>query len=127
MSSSRKADAGAGRSLAAAAGALADLLDAEPGERERSACARLRASVVRPLRERRGLHTDAPGGTPAAGVADELWQLALTATKTRVTEPDDAHLAEAAAALQSLALAFAESAAADRLAQLERLQAPLAA
>ena len=126
MSSKRKAQAAATVSLAEKSAAVADRLQAEGGEREQSAAERLRASVVRPLRARRGNVADATVGTETADAADELWRLALAVTNARVAEPHDALLAEATAALQQLALAFAESDAADRLAELQRLQTSLA-
>jgi len=67
--------------------------------------------------------TDGAPGVPA-DLADQVWHLACTATTLRVQSPGSTPLAEAAAALQDLALAMAEPAvAAERYEELCRLQA----
>jgi CDGSH-type Zn-finger protein/truncated hemoglobin YjbI len=104
--------------------------------------ARLRDSVQRPLSDS-ATHDSGPAGAGpgseqaaaargAAGpsseqqLVDELWDAARVATVLRVQHPRSAALAEAAAALQDLAITTAdESSAAGRLAELMALQAGL--
>jgi CDGSH-type Zn-finger protein len=111
------------RQLAETAAVLADRLDAGGGESERAAAARLRASVVRPLGRRGAAAKQDRRSTDP--VSEQLWQLAQAATRARLEEPAVAALAEATAALQDLAHAFAGDAAGERLAELQELQAPL--
>ena len=133
--------------LMSAVSALEAVLSEAPGEHAQAAAARLRDSVVRPLEEITGM----PGGgdDPAAasgapepsGPAPEadpkasggeselsgrLRELALVATRLRVRFPDQAELAEAAAAMQDLALARADAGSvADLQGTLEALQSGL--
>jgi CDGSH-type Zn-finger protein len=101
---------------------------------------RLRGSVARPLRQVTGSvtgdgdGTDDARGTPGGvrgqtlpdDLGERLWELARDATRLRVQHPDSAELAEAAAALQDLAVGLAGPAqVAARLAELETLQAGL--
>jgi CDGSH-type Zn-finger protein/truncated hemoglobin YjbI len=86
--------------------------------------ARLRASVIRPLR------ADVEAASPArkrSGAAPErLWRLAREATKRRVAGDASNALIEATAALQDLAIAqIPVENASRRIAELERLQRDL--
>jgi CDGSH-type Zn-finger protein/truncated hemoglobin YjbI len=118
-----------------------------PDECPRAVHARLRDSVVHPLRpstpigrataesaadrsasdpNNRSAPADSSGGAEPSWLGDRLWQLASAATALRVRSPDTPALAEATAALQDLALTRAdESSKADRLAELRALQAKL--
>jgi CDGSH-type Zn-finger protein/truncated hemoglobin YjbI len=124
--------------LLRAAEVLADRLDAA-GDRGRPIGARLRASVVGPLQSVAqplaggdAAEADpAPGSQPAEFAAAEfpaeadgdLWELARAATILRCHHLEVPELAEAAAALQDLAVGLAEeAAAAARLAELAALQ-----
>src|SRR5258706_9837636 len=90
-------------------------LAAEGDEQARRIRSRLSDSVARPLRQAAGT---VPGGeepeggerhVAAAGrIADRLWELARTATALRAQRPEVAELAEAAAALQDLAIVLAD-------------------
>lgn len=92
---------------------------------------RLRDSVLRPLGQDPGAQAPAApdGGRPSAAEVDrELWHLAETATRLRLRDVHDAALAEAAAALQSLAVTPGDEAqAAQRLETLRALQSGLTA
>ena len=122
------------RSLQATAGNLADRLQRGTEEAQLIG-SRLRASVLRPLAaESPG--ADGTGGEPPAGqeasassatLAGELWQLARAATQALAAEPVRPGLAEAAAALQDLAISADDDAAAAHLAELEKLQAGMPA
>jgi CDGSH-type Zn-finger protein len=120
---------------------LTGAADAGQAERVRE---RLRASVARPLRQlarRSAGDGEADGGSsspvsagepgpaaqgPPGDLGEGLWELARAATELRARHPEAAELAEAAAALQDLALGLADPAlAARRLAELEALQAGL--
>jgi CDGSH-type Zn-finger protein len=120
--------------LLRAAEVLADRLDAA-GDRGRPIGARLRASVVGPLQSVVGgdaVEADpAPGSQSAEFAAAELpaeadgdlWELARAATTLRCHHLEVPELAEAAAALQDVAVGLAEeAAAAARLAELAALQ-----
>ena len=78
---------------------------------------RLRRSVIRPLEAALG----ADGEEGHDGAATTLWELALEATRLRVTPGARAELVEATAALQDLALEGEDDAG--RLAQLREIQA----
>src|SRR5258706_6348471 len=110
-------------------------LAAEGDEQARRIRSRLRGSVARPLRQAAGT---VPGGeepeggerhVAAAGrIADRLWELARTATALRAQRPEVAELAEAAAALQDLAIGLADDgSAAGQIAELAGMQAGLPA
>jgi CDGSH-type Zn-finger protein/truncated hemoglobin YjbI len=124
---------------------LADLRPADD-DRMRAIAVRLRDSVVEPLQRRTGRRageddpddrdrTDQPpsgtpggasGGEPAGPVADRLWELACVATGVWCQHGDVVELAEAAAALQDIALGLAEeSALPSRAAELAALQSQL--
>ncbi len=127
------------------------LADLEPADddRLRAFAARLRDSVVGPLRQRTRLAAgkgsadkgdrtgQPPGGAPAgsaaaepaaAPVADRLWELARAATGLCCQHGAPAEVAEAAAALQDIALGLAqESVRPSCLAELAAVQAQLAA
>src|SRR5258707_5001734 len=102
----------------------------EPAGRIRSG---LSESVARPLRRAAG--TVAGGEEPEGGerhvaaagrIADRLWELARTATALRAQRPEVAELAEAAAALQDLAIGLADDgSAAGQVAGLAGKQACL--
>src|SRR5258708_17988884 len=90
-------------------------LAAEGDEQARRIRSRVSDSVARPLRQAAG---PVPGGeepeggernVAAAGrIGDRLWELARTATALRAQRPEVAELAEAAAALQDLAIGLAD-------------------
>jgi CDGSH-type Zn-finger protein/truncated hemoglobin YjbI len=131
-------------SLLEAAADLATRLGGASDEAAQRASGRLLASVIRPLRQAAGAP---PGdGEPASsrcsadGTAraappgkglpvsppDAVWQLARAVTGRRSRCPEVAELAEAAAALQDLAIGLADEASApDRLAELAALQGGL--
>jgi CDGSH-type Zn-finger protein/truncated hemoglobin YjbI len=102
----------------------------EGGQAQRTA-ERLLNSVVRPLRPATGdMHGDGHGAArsgqaPPATMGDALWELARAATALCVKSPGIPELAEAAAALQDLAIEAAGEGAAGRAAQLAALQAEL--
>src|SRR5258706_6016508 len=109
-------------------------LAAEGDEQARRIRSRLRGSVARPLRQAAGT---VPGGeepeggerhVAAAGrIADRLWELARTATALRAQRPEVAELAEAAAALQDLAIGLADDgSAAGQIAELAGVEPRLA-
>jgi CDGSH-type Zn-finger protein/truncated hemoglobin YjbI len=122
-------------------------LDQASGESGQVIAARLRGSVIRPLDhnsaaagrdaaspgEETGVEVavDDPGefGTGFPGDLDEaLWDMARAATALLAEHPDQPELAEAAAALQDLAVSNAKDSAAEaRLAQLRALQSGLEA
>ena len=129
-------------SLLTKARLLADRLAAADDDESRRVAARLRASVVRPLE---GVPSE-DGGSAGEGTgdlgeaasrsagdpADELWALARAATAALAAmavlaaEPGRPELAEAAAALQDLAITMAdETLAARYLAELRALQSGL--
>ncbi len=133
--------------LAEAAEKIAASLERGGRDGDQVAAARLRASVIRPLRhvspagreqsgpagegrQPAGSSAD-PGGAgagPAAHSGDPVWDLARTATALLARHPGQPELAEAAAALQDLAVTGAgESAADSRLAELRTLQARMEA
>jgi CDGSH-type Zn-finger protein/truncated hemoglobin YjbI len=106
-------------------------------EQARRIEARLRDSVARPLRqvaetvaggeEHEGDVMAPVAGLPAS-LADRLWQLARAATVLRVQRPEVAELAEAAAALQDLAIGLAQDgSAAAQIGELAEMQAGLRA
>src|SRR5258708_5393693 len=110
-------------------------LAAEGDEQARRIRSRLSDSVARPLRQAAGT---VPGGeepeggernVAAAGrMGDRLWELARTATALRAQRPEVAELAEAAAALQDLAIGLADDgSAAGQVAELAGMQAGLPA
>ncbi len=107
-------------------------LAAERDEQARRIGGRLRDSVVRPLRQVTGTvaggeEPDGGAGFPAS-MADRLWELARAATALRAQLPVVAELAEAAAALQDLAIGLAQDgSAAGQIAELARMQAGLPA
>jgi CDGSH-type Zn-finger protein/truncated hemoglobin YjbI len=134
------------RVLQQAADALAVDLTQAGGDEALRISARLRDSVVRPLQHAMppaapgdAVETDAgkePGSAmePLDGSQQDsslqmdgrVWQLARAATMLRVQLPAVLELAEAAAALQDLAVHLADTAAAtSRLADLDALQAGL--
>src|SRR5258708_37920804 len=90
-------------------------LAAEGDEQAGRIRSRVSDSVARPLRQAAG---PVPGGeepeggernVAAAGrIGDRLWELARTATALRAQRPEVAELAEAAAALQDLAIGLAD-------------------
>jgi len=116
-------------------------LDQASDDASRLVRARLRASVVGPLRQAAGMETDhdprnhddkaeppGAGGTADAAsavqVAGRLWELARTATKFQCQQRDVAGLGEAAAALQDLALGLADPPAKEsHVTELTALQA----
>jgi CDGSH-type Zn-finger protein/truncated hemoglobin YjbI len=116
--------------LRAAEALQSDLAGANGPEAQR-ASARLRDSVVRPLREvvSEVPTADGPvsGGEEVSSMLDlRVWQLARAATELLVRLGNAPELAEATAALQDLAVGLAEeSEAAKRLAELQALQAEL--
>ena len=123
-------------SLLTRARLLADRLAAADDDESRRVAARLHASVVRPLEgvpsEDGGSAGEGTGdlGEEASGSAgdpaDELWALARAATAALAAEPGRPELAEAAAALQDLAITMAdETLAARYLAELQALQSGL--
>src|SRR5258708_27426489 len=106
-------------------------LAAEGDEQARRIRSRLSDSVARRLRKAAGT---VPGGeepeggesnVAAAGrIADRLWELARTATALRAQRPEVAELAEAAAALQDLAIGLADDgSAAGQVAELAGMHA----
>jgi CDGSH-type Zn-finger protein/truncated hemoglobin YjbI len=116
--------------------ALADSADDGQAARVRE---RLRDSVMRPLQRAAGGpagsggpagHDDEvrPGGEDLLDhLGERLWDLARAATALRAQRPEVGELAEAAAALQDLAIGLADEACASfRVAELETLQASLA-
>jgi CDGSH-type Zn-finger protein/truncated hemoglobin YjbI len=131
--------------LLEAATDLATRLGGTSDKAAQRASARLRDSVVRPLRQaaggapgdgepassRRGAGRSARAAHSGKGHAErppeEVWQLARGATEFRTRCPEVPELAEAAAALQDLAIGLAdEASAAGRLAELAALQSSLA-
>jgi hypothetical protein len=121
-------------SLLTSAGLLADRLRLADDEGSRRSSARLRASVVRPLEQtlpRDDGSVTRPGRTvpdeAAGSLPEELWALARSATAALADEPECPELAEAAAALQDLAITQAadDTVAAERLAELRALQSGL--
>jgi CDGSH-type Zn-finger protein/truncated hemoglobin YjbI/ferredoxin len=125
-------------SLLTSASLLADRLRLAGDEGSERVSARLRASVIRPLEQvvprddgpvtEPGRTAPDQGSRPSAdGVEGELWALAKAATAALAEDPGRPELAEAAAALQDLAIIHAadETAAAERLAELRALQAGL--
>jgi CDGSH-type Zn-finger protein/truncated hemoglobin YjbI len=121
--------------VSAAVDVVADLQRA--GEDHEPVAARLRDSVIRPLRlilasgdvavrDHRGPGTSAVGDHAAARIDEVLFELAYGATALLVEHSDDAALGEATAALQDLAVTTAEgSAASARVTELQALQAGL--
>ena len=106
-----------------AAEQLARRTEAAPDETTQSIGMRLRDSVLRPLRHAAPVPGDT-GETPSSpsgnDIDDLLYDLAREATTMAVEQPTVAPLAEAAAALQDLAVITApEPAAGERLAELE--------
>jgi CDGSH-type Zn-finger protein/truncated hemoglobin YjbI len=94
--------------------------------------ARLRDSVLRPLRGGPAQPSDEPTGPGATDqdargrLPDRLWELAQTATGLLVQSPDQPGLGEATAALQDLAIGLADpGSAVDRLEALAALQSGL--
>jgi CDGSH-type Zn-finger protein/truncated hemoglobin YjbI len=127
--------------LTAAVEVAADLGPVGDGGQAQRTAKRLLNSVVRPLRQATG---DKPGGElggcgggneavtrsgqgAPARMGDALWELARAATALRIRSPGIPELAEAAAALQDLAIEAAGegAAAAGRVAELAALQAKL--
>src|SRR6266851_7576418 len=120
-------------------------LAAEGDDQARRIRSRLSESVARPLRQAAGTvaagtvaaGTVAGGEEPEGGernvaapgrIADRLWELARTATALRAQRPEVAELAEAAAALQDLAIGLADDgSAAGQVAELAGMQAGLPA
>jgi len=116
------------RSLVGAAERILADLNSAGDDRSRATAPRLQDSVVGPLRRRTGLaageqgadagnRTDrlpgeAPGGSasgkPAGQMADQLWELTRVATGLCREQGAVAELAEAAAALQDMALDLGE-------------------
>jgi CDGSH-type Zn-finger protein len=115
------------RSLLQAADRLASELAGADDEASHRVGTRLRDSVARPLRQ--VVTTDAvQTGDRDSSLSTEgqIWQLARAATGLLVQLRNAPELAEATAALQDLALGLAtEADAAQRLAELEALQAGL--
>ena len=111
------------------AGLLAERLGQADDEDSRRVGARLSGSVLRPLASGPDFSdatatVDAPAEKPpGSGLADDVWQLARMATEALAASPGHLGLAEATAALQDLAIALADEAAAEsRLAELRALQ-----
>jgi CDGSH-type Zn-finger protein/truncated hemoglobin YjbI len=104
--------------------------DLERSERDEGVRARLRDSVLRPLRQADPAARPSPPDARDDGLSRELsqrlWELASMATALRVGYPDVPELAEATAALQDLAIAAADDAeTASRLGELGAQQAEL--
>jgi CDGSH-type Zn-finger protein/truncated hemoglobin YjbI len=124
-------------------GLLREVADAEAAlatgrdEHAHRIAARLRDSVARPLRqvaetvaggeEQEGDAMPPVAGLPAS-LADRLWELARAATALRAQRPEVAELAEAAAALQDLAIGLAQDGSiAAQIGELAGMQAGLPA
>ena len=120
------------RALLTAAAELESSAPPEDDSEPNSIRARLRASVLRPLREineqiDNETDVDAPDPTkPTKPFNDRVWDLALAATRLRAELRDLPELAEATAALQDLGVRLAgESTVANRLGELAALQSDL--
>ena len=116
--------------LSGAVRALALDLAGADDEPSRHICSRLRDSVIRPLAaaasEDQAAETGADKGEPAGELDSRLFALARAATALFAEDPDQLGLAEAAAALQDLAVSGVRpEAAADRLTVFRELQSGL--
>jgi CDGSH-type Zn-finger protein/truncated hemoglobin YjbI len=97
------------------------------------ACARLTDSVLRPLSTIAALtpaddqHGHSPERQPVGQLDASVWELARSVTTLYAAQSASAELGEAVAALQDLAIALTDDApqAAERLAELQTLQAGL--
>jgi CDGSH-type Zn-finger protein/truncated hemoglobin YjbI len=115
------------RALLETAARLASALGDRDDESAARVRARLRDSVVRPLRQatHSDLRVDGDGDTGT--LPDRLWGLARAATALRVAHPDLPLLAEATAALQDLAIqeVSGPAEASDRASELAAMQSGL--
>jgi CDGSH-type Zn-finger protein/truncated hemoglobin YjbI len=129
--------------IAATAAVAAQVHRAPDSAQLAAAGARLRDSVLRPLGQTGATAADGgspvpdgpvPDGTGTDGtvaggsspLADQVWELARTATVLLVQSPGQPELAEATAALQDLAISLTDaSSATDRLGALAALQSGL--
>jgi CDGSH-type Zn-finger protein/truncated hemoglobin YjbI len=116
--------------------ALTSALEGADDESTQHVRTRLRDSVLRPLLEVSSASSESAAseaaaqkpetGRAAGELDDRLFELARTATALFAEDPDHMALAEAAAALQDLALSRAvPEVAADRLAAFQQLQSAL--
>jgi CDGSH-type Zn-finger protein/truncated hemoglobin YjbI len=114
------------RRLLTAAAALVSATPLEDETQGQGAGARLRDSVLRPLRQIQGATAgEAEAPNSPQHFSEKVWELARAATELRAEVPDLPELAEATAALQDLAIELAGDSAAQRLSELASLQSDL--